>query len=327
MGAYVIRRLLWNIPSYLGILLFVQIALWLGPDPVYSKLGKHPEPGDVERVTKELGLDRTKPVQYLDYVTGYNAKTKEWGTPFNLGHESWDKPGNTVSHLLTSAVGPSLAITVPSLVLTALISIVIGLISAFHRGKSIDRLLMTLAVLGMSVSFLVYIIFGQYFGAYKLNEWLGTDLFAIQGYDLSRPGGLIYFLALPVLISTIVAMGYDTRYYRAVMVEESTKDYIRTARAKGLAESKVMFKHMLKNAMVSIVTRIMITLPFLITGSILLENFFNIPGMGKMLFSAIINKDFPVIQGFTAVFAIIFIISNILTDVLYALVDPRVRLT
>lgn len=327
MGAYVVRRLLWNIPAYLGILFFVQVALWSGPNPVFTKLGKHPSAGDKKRVTEELGLDRPRSVQYLDYVTGYNAKTKEWGTPFSLSQESWTNPGNSVGHLLSRAVWPSLAITVPSLILTSLISIVIGLISAFYRGKAIDRVLVTLAVLGMSVSFLVYIIFGQYFGAYRMNEWLGTDFFAIQGYDLSRPGGLVYFLALPVLISTIVAMGYDTRYYRAVMVEETNRDYIRTARAKGLSERKVMFKHMLKNAMVSIITRIMITLPFLVMGSILLETFFNIPGMGKMLFSAIINKDFPVIQGFTAVFAILFILSNILTDVLYAVVDPRVRLS
>ena len=143
-----------------------------------------------------------------------------------------------------------------------------------------------LAVLGMSVSFVVYIVLLQYFGAFKLNEDLGLDVFAIQGYETDHPGWWPYYCLLPVLISTIVAMGYDTRFYRTVMVEETTKDHIRTARAKGVPEYRVMFVHLLKNAMISIVTRIMITLPFLITGSILLEIYFNIPGMGKTLITA-----------------------------------------
>ena len=135
-----------------------------------------------------------------------------------------------------------------------------------------------------------------------------------------------YFFALPVIISVIVSMGYDTRFYRAVMVEEIERDYITTARAKGASQSKIMFVHMLRNAMIPIITRVMITLPFLVTGSILLEKFFGIPGMGFVLLNAIDNSDFPVIEGFTAIFAGLFIISNIATDVLYAVFDPRVRL-
>ena len=133
-------------------------------------------------------------------------------------------------------------------------------------------------------------------------------------------------MLLPVLISVIVSMGYDTRFYRAVMVEETQADYITTARAKGAPQSKVMFVHMLRNAMIPIVTRVMITLPFLVTGSILLEEFFGIPGMGYVLLSAIRNNDFPVVEGFTAVFAGLFILSIIATDILYAVFDPRVRL-
>jgi peptide/nickel transport system permease protein len=177
----------------------------------------------------------------------------------------------------------------------------------------------------MSVSFLVYIILGQYFGAYLLNESIDGELFAIEGYE-SGLANWPHYCLLPVLISTIVALGYDTRFYRAVMVEESTRDYILTAQAKGASTTKIMFVHTLKNAMIPITTRIMITLPFLVTGSILLEMYFNIPGMGRTLITAITAKDFPVIQAFTAMFAALFIATNILTDVLYALVDPRVRL-
>jgi peptide/nickel transport system permease protein len=130
-----------------------------------------------------------------------------------------------------------------------------------------------------------------------------------------------------VLISLIVSMGYDTRFYRAVMVEESEKDYITTARAKGVGKNRIMFVHMLKNAMIPIVTRISISLPFLITGSILLEQFFGIPGMGQTLILAVNSMDFPVIQAFTAVYAAFYIATNIATDILYAWVDPRIRLS
>ena len=150
-------------------------------------------------------------------------------------------------------------------------------------------------------------------------------VFAIDGYEAGFSKWAHYCL-LPVIISVIVAMGYDTRFYRAVMVEESSQDYIRTAMAKGVSKTRVMFVHMLKNAMIPIITRVVITLPFLIAGSILLEIYFSIPGMGRTLIDAVKAKDFPVIQMFTAIFAAIYIVTNILTDILYAWVDPRVRL-
>ncbi len=315
MLAFAIRRLLLNIPIYLGILLLVMGALRVN-DPIHFRLSKNATPEEYQAVKESLGLDKSLLVQYWRFLTTLDLDT-----------ESWDTPGITVGEKLGDAVWPSLAITLPALILTSLLSVVIGLVSAFRRGTSIDRGLVFFAVVGMSVSFLVYIVILQYFAAFRLNEWMGKTLFAIQGYDPTQPGWWIKFCMLPVAISTIVAMGYDTRYYRTVMVEETTKDYIRTARSKGLPERTVLFKHMLRNAMVSVVTRIMITLPFLVTGSFLLEVYFNIPGMGKVLISAITAKDFPVIQGFTAVFALLFIATNILTDILYAVVDPRVRLS
>ncbi|MHC4957879.1 MAG: ABC transporter permease [Planctomycetota bacterium] len=315
MLQYIVRRLLVNIPIYLGILLVVMVALRVN-DPAAAYVGKNTSEEELNRFRELAGLNDPLHEQYWSYLKG-----------LDLDKDSWKNPGLPVRDMLADAVGPTVAITLPALLLTSVLSIVIGLVAAFNRGKGLDRTLVVFAVVGMSVSFLVYIVLGQYFGAFRLNESLGSTFFAVQGYDTTQPGWWFKFCLLPVLISTIVSMGYDTRFYRSVMVEETTKDYIRTARAKGLTENTVMFKHMLKNAMVSIVTRVMITLPFLVTGSILLEMYFNIPGMGKVLITAINAKDFPVIQGFTAVFAVIFIISNILTDVLYSVVDPRVRLS
>ncbi|MCP4193489.1 MAG: ABC transporter permease [Planctomycetaceae bacterium] len=314
MWAYIFRKLVYNVPVYLTIVLLVMAALRVH-DPVYSFLGKNANPDDIIRYREKVGLDQPFWVQYARFLTTFDLRT-----------ESWDQHGRTVGEILRSSVGPSLSITVPALVLTTLISICVGIVSAYFRGRIVDRTLVVGAVLGMSVSFLVYIILGQYFGAYVLNRSLGWELFAIEGYE---PGlsNWVHYCLLPVIISVIVGMGYDTRYYRAVMVEESQRDYITTALAKGATKSKVMFVHMLKNAMIPIVTRVAISLPFLIMGSILLESFFGIPGMGRTLIAAVRVKDFPVVQAFTAIFAAVYILSIILTDVLYAVFDPRVRLS
>jgi peptide/nickel transport system permease protein len=317
MWVYIIRRLAYNLPVYLGIILLVMAALRVN-DPIYGFLGKNASQDQYDKFAAKAGLDKSFAEQYVIFLG--KVATLDFST------ESWDQPGITVGQLLSTAVMPSLALTVPALLLTTLISICVGMISAYFRGRMTDKLLVFAAVLGMSVSFLVYIILGQYFGAYQLNRWLGWELFAIAGYEPGLANWPKYCL-LPVLISVIVAMGYDTRFYRAAMVEETGKDYIVTARAKGAPRWKVMFVHMLKNALIPIITRVMITIPLLITGSILLEMYFNIPGMGRRLILAINAKDFPVVQAFTAVFAAVFIVTNILTDVLYALVDPRVRLS
>ncbi len=320
MWIYILRRVLYNLPVFLGIILFLMAALRV-KDPIPGMLGKFPEPEDYARMEKALGLDQPFLVQYASFLADI--------VTLDFDQESYDKPGLQAGEIVKDAIPPTMAITVPALMLSTLISVCVALISAFYRGRLPDRLLVFLAVIGMSVSFVVYIIIGQYFGAYRLNELLGpgNGLFAIEGFDTSEPGWWVHYCLLPVLISVIVSMGYDTRFYRAVMVEESGKDYIVTAQAKGASKKKIMFVHMLKNAMIPIITRVMITLPFLITGSFLLEMYFNIPGMGNNLIRAINANDFPVIQAFGAIFAAFFIVTNILTDVAYALVDPRVRLS
>jgi len=321
---YILRRTLYNIPVFLSIILVVMIALRVN-DPVSAQLGKNAGPEQIRLLTESMGLDRPFYEQYFSFL----------GKLFTLNftERSWDQEF-PVGEMIARAVPPSMAITVPTLLITATISICVGLISAFNRGKALDKTLMFIAVIGMSISVLVYIILGQYFGAYLPEEKLGSGWFAVTvdatggGWAyFFHPANWIRYCMLPVMINTVVALGYDTRFYRAVMVEESQKDYIRTARAKGASVKRVMFVHMLKNAMIPIITRIMISLPFVITGSILVEVFFGIPGMGRTLINAINAKDFPVIQTFTALFAALFIASNILTDVLYAIADPRVRLS
>jgi peptide/nickel transport system permease protein len=374
MWAYILRRLLYNIPVYLGIILLLMALLRVN-NPVYAYLGKSPSDAQIAALTQQMGLDRPflpisitfpKPetasrLAFWKWDVGFHhPRRTQYGdflirlVRLDFSEPSWEQK-RPVGSMLKNAVGPSLSVTVPTLIITASLAISIALISAFTRGRATDRTLMIFAVIGMSISVLVFIILGQYFGAYWLNGQLDRSIFAISGYqpwirwssiDLGaltlferslslgipypsyfRPQIWAHYCLLPVLIGVVVSMGYDTRFYRAVMVEECNRDYIVTARAKGATEKKIMFVHMLKNAMIPVITRIMITLPFLIVGSILIEYYFNIPGMGRTLITAINSKDFPVIQAFTAVFAAVVIASNILTDVLYALVDPRVRLS
>lgn len=330
MWPYILRRLLYNIPVFLGVILVVMAILRV-TDPVYAYLGKNASPEEIELKREEMGLNQPFVVQYGRFLGRM--------VTFDFTERSWELK-RPVGEMIATSVPPSLLITVPTLALTAGVSLCVALISAYTRGRSVDRTLMFLAVIGMSISYLVYIIFGQYFGAFWPREEMGLRLFAVEGWDpaLSSPGywashpgdaasAWIYFCLLPVIIGVIVGIGYDTRFYRAVMVEETGRDYITTAIAKGASQRKIMFVHMLKNAMIPVITRIMITLPFLIEGAVLVEYYFGIPGMGRTLIAAINAKDFPVIQTFTAILAAVFILSNILTDVLYALVDPRVRLS
>lgn len=326
MWNYVVRRIAYNIPVFLAIILLVMLALRVN-DPVYAALSKNPSAEEIATKRADYGLDKPFVVQYFQFLWDlarfwqYDVRSFEQGRPVGI--------------MILRAIPASVAVMAPTLFVTALISILVGLVSAFNRGRLLDRTLMFIAVIGMSISVLVYIIIGQYFGAYwpstTMRDWpFRVSVDASVGENpwfFFVPANWVAYCALPVLINATVALGYDTRFYRAVMVEETRKDYIRTARAKGCSTRRVMLVHMLKNAMIPIITRIMISLPFVVTGSILVEYYFNIPGMGRTLINAIRASDFPVIQTFTALFAALFIASNILTDVLYAVADPRVRLS
>jgi len=227
---YIVRRTLYCIPVYLGILMLLMLILRVR-DPVPAFMGKNASPEEIELKRKEVGLDKPFFVQYASFVGKLAV--------FNFGEESWQQKGRSVGEIVGGGLGPTLALTVPALALTTMISVSISLIAAWFRGRMVDRSLVFLAVLGMSVSFLVYIIVGQFLLGYAIRSD-GFAPFAISGYETIQQAGLWayltskwpYYCLLPVMISVIVSMGYDTRFYRAVMVEESQRDYITTARAK-----------------------------------------------------------------------------------------------
>ncbi|MCP4912466.1 MAG: ABC transporter permease [Oligoflexia bacterium] len=307
---YIIRRLLYVIPVLLGVcaIIFVLFNL-VSPDPTLIMLGKHASVKQMAELRAELGLDRPMIEQYFDIVK--SAFTFDFGRSWTTKQE--------ISEMIKAGALPSLTVTFPAFILATVIAVAISLFVAFYRGKFLDKSVVLLCVALMSISSLAYILFGQYFFAFKLG------LFEISGYEQAFPDFIPYVM-LPILILIIISIGPDVRFYRTVMLDEIYQDYVRTARAKGLGEKMILFKHVLKNAMIPIITFVVIRLPFLILGTLLIESFFSIPGLGGITLNAINSSDFPVIRAMTVLSAVAYIIFSVITDVLYTLVDPRVRL-
>jgi peptide/nickel transport system permease protein len=309
MWAYVIRRLIYAIPILLGVSLVVFSLFHLvGGDPAALLLGKHATAERVAMVRAELGLDQPLPMQFLDYVR--EVATFDFGKSYTTREDIREK--------IYNGIGPTLSLTVPAFIITVLISMGIALVVSFYRGRWIDRASVVFFVLLMSLPGLAYILFGQYILASKLN-W-----FPISGYSADW-GERYYYLALPILISVFLNLGSDIRFFRNSIIEEVNQDYVRTARAKGLSEGWVYLKHVLKNSMIPVITYVVLQIPYLVLGSLLLESFFSIPGLGGMTVEAINNSDFPVLKAMTTVISLLYIATTILTDVLYRWVDPRMH--
>ncbi len=230
----------------------------------------------------------------------------------DLGFSEYFK--QPVSALLLDGLLPSLSLTVPIFFVGVVVSIALSLVCAFYRNQFIDRFFVVLAVALMSINYLVYIVAGQYYLAYK------HGLFPVWGYESAR------YLALPVLIGVVSGLGSNIRFYRTVMLDEMYKDYVRTAYAKGVSKPRVLFVHVLKNAMIPIITNVVIAIPFLYTGSLLLEQFFGIPGLGYMGVMAVQSSDVDVVRALVLIGALMFVVANLLTDICYAAADPRVKL-
>ncbi|HRK01655.1 MAG TPA: ABC transporter permease, partial [Oligoflexia bacterium] len=224
-----------------------------------------------------------------------------------------------ITDMIWRGMPASLSLAIPAFIVEILLGLAIALLVSFYRGTFFDRAVVVLCVMGMSVSALAYILFGQYVFAY----WLG--LFPISGYDTD----ILYrfkYIALPAIIWVVVSLGINVRVFRTFVLDEVNQDYVRTARAKGQSEKKILFHHVLKNALIPVLTYVVIQIPVLITGSFLLENFFGIPGLGSITIDAIHNSDFPVIKAMTTIETLLFMVFALATDLLYSVVDPRVRM-
>jgi len=311
MLSYVIRRL-WQIaPTLLGVVLLVFFLFnWVGGDPAYLLAGKISNPEQIENIRRQLGVDQPIYVQLWIFIT--QIASGDFGV-------SW-ATNEKVSEIFATRLGPSLTVLVPLLLVDTLLAIAAAMLVAYWRGSLTDRLVMIGCTVGQSISILVYIIAFQYVLAYQLG-W-----FPVQGWSESFTENLFKFSLLPIIVGVLVSLAPDTRLYRSFFLDEINQEYVRTARAKGMSETRVMWVHVLRNASIPIITNVMIQLPGLLAGAFLIERFFSIPGIGREVLLAVERSDFPVIKAVTIYVAIATMIINLLADLMYKLVDPRVQL-
>lgn len=299
------------IPILIGVT-FLTFSLFnlVGGDPAVRFAGKHATAERVAEIRAELGLDRSVSEQYLHFVK--QIVTFDYGRSWATKQE--------ISTMIADGLGATLSLTVPPFVTSVVFCILLALFSVYGRGTILDRGTVVTCLALLSISSVVYILALQYLLAFK------GGLFPISGWDPSWFGRWEYLL-LPWIIFVVLSLGPNILIYRTVIMDEVFQDYVRTARAKGLAEKQVFAKHVLKNAMIPIITVVVIEMPFLITGSVLIENFFGIPGLGGTTIKALNDSDFPVIKAFTVISALTYMVFNLLADVLYSAVDPRVKLS
>ena len=311
---YSLRKLIAGVPLILGVtLISFLLIVYFGPDKTYELLGKNPTADEIVEVRSQLGYDQPFTTRYLQYL-------REIVT-FDFGNsESTDEK---VSSILARTIPVSLALSLPGFVLGNLLGVILALLAAYNRGRWIDKSIMAFAAVGMSVSFLIAIIGFQIL----LSSSDGLDLFPVRCWDTSTPWQYLRYVTVPTLATVFVALGYNTRFYRAVIVEEMTRDHVRTARAFGIPPAQLFYKNILKNSMIPIVTRVVFSIPFIvISGSLLLESYFGIPGVGKVTYDAIVTGDQPVLKAVIAMTAVMFVVAQLMTDICYRIVDPRVSL-
>ncbi len=310
LTAFLFRRLWQMIPTLLGVVLLVFLLFnWVGGDPAYVLAGKMANPDDIANIRLQLGVDRPLWEQLLIFVR--QIVTGDFGN-------SW-ATREPVSEIFRTRLGPSLVLLVPMLVLETLVAIVVALTVAALRGSVLDRTLMVTSTVMMSISLLVYIIVGQYVFA-SLLGW-----FPVKGWSDHLWRNLTTYAVLPILLGLMVSVAPSVRLYRTFILDEVGQDYVRTARAKGLSERRILLVHVLRNAAIPIVTNVLMGLPALLTGAFLLERFFAIPGIGREIIMAVERSDFPIIKAATVYVAMATLLANLLGDLLYRVLDPRVH--
>ncbi|MBS1169838.1 MAG: binding--dependent transport system inner rane component family protein [Burkholderiaceae bacterium] len=299
------------VPTMLGVVLLVFLLFnWVGGDPAYILAGKMSNPEQIANIRKQLGIDEPVYVQLWIFIKQIAS--------FDFG-ASWST-GEQVSRVISTRLGPSLTLLIPLTILETVIAIALALLIARVRGSLTDRAVMIACTVGMSISILVYIIVFQYWLGYKLG------LFPVQGWGDSFAHNLLRYSALPILILLAVSLAPNLRLFRTFVLDEVNQDYVRTARAKGLSEGRILWVHVLRNAAIPIITHVMSNLPSLLIGAFLVERFFSIPGIGREIILAVERSDFPVIKAITVYVAFATMLFNLLTDLLYQAVDPRVKL-
>lgn len=324
MLAYIIRRLIYTVPILIGVnlLTFVLFFVVSSPDDMaVSQLGaKHVTPETIQAWKKKNGYDL--PLFFNAGAEGSGALTETiFFTKsvklfvFDFGRS---ESGRDITTDISTRMWPSLAVALPLFLVSIWVNICVALLVVMFHGTRLDRWAVAVFVAMMSISYLFYIIGGQYLVA---KVW---KLVPISGFHME--GQFWKFLVLPVLVGVINGIGSGARWYRTLFLEEANQDYVRTARAKGASELRILFRHILPNALIPILTGIVVVIPGLFMGSLLIESFFGIPGLGSYMLDAINSQDFAIVRSMVFLGSILYIIGLILTDISYTWADPRVRL-
>jgi peptide/nickel transport system permease protein len=321
--AYIVRRLLYAIPILIGVnlLTFALFFVVNTPDDMARmQLGvKRVTPEAIEKWKVERGYDR--PLLINSGAKGLSTVTDtiffQKSARMFVGDFGSAEDGRDIAREIATRMGPSLAIALPTFILGLFVTVTFALTLAFFRATAFDFWGVVLCVAAMSISGLFYIIGGQFLIS-KIWRLVPISGYA-DGIDAWR------FLILPVFIGVISGIGSSTRWYRTIFLEEVNKDYVRTARAKGLPETVAFFRHVLRNALIPILTGVVVVIPLLFMGSLLTESFFGIPGLGSYTIDAINAQDFAVVRSMVFIGSVLYIVGLILTDISYTVVDPRIR--
>ena len=330
MAAYLLRRLGQGALTVLGVLLLLFLLFFQFADPrdvAERAVGEKARPEVIEQWLENHGYNKPHYwacESWRFWTCGTRTVTDtllfdHFSRMLRFDFGKSDADSVPIIQRIREGAGPSMTVTVPLLILGLPVGLAVALLVAYFRDTYIDRAGVVLAVFAMSVSILIYIIGGQYLIG-KLLRW-----FPVSGFDPS-PAVIARFLALPILIGLVNGLGGDVRFYRTVFVEETSRDYVRTARAKGAGDVRVMARHVLPNALIPILTRVVLAIPFLFVGSLLLESFFGIPGLGSITIDAINANDFATLRAMVYIGALLLILGQLMLDVAYTWADPRVRL-
>ncbi len=310
---FALRKLAQGLALLIGVtLLSFVLMVHYGPDQTYTLVGKNATEAQIRAVREQLGYDHPFLARYTDYLGG--VLTLDLGASQSNGEPVWQ--------IIQRTAPVTFALVLPGFVLGNLIAIALALIAAWHRGRIVDRIISAGSVAGMSLSFLIIVIALQVL----LCTPYGLSLFPARGWNVTGFGSYLAYVTVPTLALLLATLGYNTRFYRAVFVEECGRDHVRTAAAFGASPAELMGHHVFRNSLGQIVTRVMFSLPLLaVSGSLLLETYFGIPGLGRVTFDAITNGDQPVLLAVVGLAAILFVLVQLGADLLYRLADPRIQ--
>ena len=320
MLRYVLKRLLETIPTTVGILLLTFVLFnVVGGSPAEVVLGKNATAEAIAAFNHKWGYDKPLLLGDCSDCSIGGLFDSQFGHfiggickgDFGYSLENQEP----VVEVLKRGVGPSLSLTVPILVGGVIVALMLATLSAAMRGSWVDKSILVLSAVLMSVNYVVWVLAGQFFLSFK------AGLFPVWGYSSA------FYLVLPVLIGIVSSLGADVRFFRTTILDEVYKPYVLTARAKGLSGFAIMTRHVLRNALIPIVTYVSLSIPYLFTGSLLLESFFGIPGLGSVSINAIHSADMAVVRAVVVLGSLLYQFVNLLTDVLYAFLDPRIRIS